>query len=191
MFRVTKFAFWSVVTFADVKHGIVYYGSTDYLYMMQQSSVCLSAITYLLLFLMASKIYPAKNTPKDTIIEPINTVHGSYHNNSLGKDKGCIEIIRTNPKKTQKSNTANRPEEKNEEKQKKVQDREEKPETTSTKPSDSNADVTNRVYILDDSIVKHNRGYELSQRVENCKVKNLSGAKVRYMGDYIQPTLRE
>ena len=99
MFKVNKFAFWSVVIFADVKHGIVYYGSTDYLYMTQQNSVYLSAVTYLLLLLMASKIYPAENTPKEAVIEPINTVHGSYHNNSLGKDKSCIEIIRTNPKK--------------------------------------------------------------------------------------------
>ena len=43
------------------------------------------------------------------------------------------------------------------------------------------------------SIAKHIRGYELSQRVENCKVfvKSFSGAKVRCMEDYIQPTLRE
>ena len=43
------------------------------------------------------------------------------------------------------------------------------------------------------SIVKHIRVYELSQRVENCKVfvKSFSGAKVTCMEDYIQPTLRE
>ena len=46
---------------------------------------------------------------------------------------------------------------------KKVQDKEEKPGTISTKPSDTNADVTNRVFIMGDSIVKHIRGYELSQ----------------------------
>ena len=82
---------------------------------------------------------------------------------------------------------------KNEQKQKKVRDKEEKSETISTKPSDTNADVTNRVFIMGDSIVKHIRGYELSQRVENCKVfvKSFSGAKVRCMEDYIQPTLRE
>ena len=80
---------------------------------------------------------------------------------------------------------------KNEKKQKKVQDKEEKPETISTKPSDTNADVTNRVFIMGDSIVKHIGGYELSQRVENCKVfvKSFSGAKLRRMEDYIQPTL--
>ena len=96
-------------------------------------------------------------------------------------------------KNIQKYNTADSAEEKNEKKQKKVQDKEEKPETISTKPSDTNADVTNRVFIIGDSIVKHIRGYELSQRVENCKVfvKSFSGAKVRCMEDYIQPTLRE
>ena len=87
--------------------------------------------------------------------------------------------------------TINEP--KNEKKQKKVQDKEEKPETISTKPSDINADVTNRVFIIGDSIVKHIGGYELLQRVENCKffVKSFSGANVRCMEDYIQPTLRE
>ena len=46
---------------------------------------------------------------------------------------------------------------------------------------------------MGDSIVKHIRGYELSQRLENSKVfvKSFSGAKVRCMEDYIQPTLRE
>ena len=41
--------------------------------------------------------------------------------------------------------------------------------------------------------MKHIRGYELSQRMENCKVfiKSFSGAKVRCMEDYIQPTKRE
>ena len=73
-------------------------------------------------------------------------------------------------KKIQKFNTTNNAEKKNEKKQKKVQDREEKPSTISTKSSDTNVDVTNRVFIIGDSIVKHSRGYELSQRVETCKV---------------------
>ena len=78
-------------------------------------------------------------------------------------------------------------------KQKEVQDREEKPETISTKPSDTYADVTNRVFIMSDSIVKHIRSYELSQRVENWKVfiKSFSGTKVRCMEDCKQPALRE
>ena len=82
---------------------------------------------------------------------------------------------------------------KNKKKHEKVQDREEKPEIYSTKSSDTNADVTNRVFTIGDSIVKHIRGYELSQRVENYKVfvKIFSGAKVRCMENYIQPALRE
>ena len=53
--------------------------------------------------------------------------------------------------------------------------------------------LCHRVFIMSDSILKHIRGYELSQRVENCKgfFKSLSGAKVRCMEGYIQPTLRE
>ena len=46
---------------------------------------------------------------------------------------------------------------------------------------------------MGDSIVKHIRGYGLSQRVEIRKVfvKSLSGTKGRCMEDYIQPTVRE
>ena len=70
---------------------------------------------------------PAGNTPKETIVEPKNAVHGSYNNSNLGKDKSSIDITRTNPKENKEYNTANREEEKNEKKQKKVQDREERP----------------------------------------------------------------
>ena len=44
-----------------------------------------------------------------------------------------------------------------------------------------------------DSTAKHVRGYELSRKVENCKVyvKSFSGAKVMCMEDYVKPTLRE
>ena len=86
---------------------------------------------------------PAENTPKKTIIEPKNAVHRSYNNNNLEKDKSSIDITRTNLEKIQKFNTANNAEKESEKKQKKVEDREEKPETISTKPSDTNADVTN------------------------------------------------
>ena len=46
---------------------------------------------------------------------------------------------------------------------------------------------------MGDSNVKHIGGYELSQRVEHYKVfvNSFSGAKVRCIEDYIQPTLRE
>ena len=62
---------------------------------------------------------PAENAPKKTIIELKNAVHGSYNNSNLGKDKSSIGKTRTNPKKIQKYNIANRAEEKNEKKQKK------------------------------------------------------------------------
>ena len=46
---------------------------------------------------------------------------------------------------------------------------------------------------MGDGIVKHISGYELSERVENCKVfvESLSAAKVRCIEVYIQRTLRE
>ena len=61
------------------------------------------------------------------------------------------------------------------------------------KSSDTNTDVSNRIFIMDDSIVKHVRGYELSRKVENCKVyvKSFLVAKVVCMEDYVKPTLRE
>ena len=135
---------------------------------------------------------PVENKPKESNTKPKNAVHGSYYKINLRKDS-CIDIIRINQTKIQKCNTPNSPQEKNKEKQKKVQDREKNAETISTKPSDIDVDVTNRVYIIGDRIVNRIRGYELSQRVENCKVfvKNFSGAKVRCMEDYIQPTLRK
>ena len=135
---------------------------------------------------------PVENTPKESNTKPKNAIHGSYHKISLRKDS-CIDIIRKNQTKIQKYKTTNSPQGKNEEKQKKVRDRENTPETIRTKPSDIDVDVTNRVYIIGDRIVNRIRGYELSQRVENCKVfvKNFSGAKVRCMEDYIQPALRK
>ena len=72
-----------------------------------------------------------------------------------------IKVQLTYFKNIQKYITADSAEEKNEKKQKKVPDREEKPETISTKQSDANADVPNRVFIMGDKIVKHIRGYEL------------------------------
>ena len=61
------------------------------------------------------------------------------------------------------------------------------------KSSDTHTDVSNRIFIMGDGIVKHVRGYELLSKVENCKayVKSFSGAKVMCMEDYVKPTLRE
>ena len=39
---------------------------------------------------------PAENTPKETIIESKNAVHGSHNNNNLEKDKSSIDITQTN-----------------------------------------------------------------------------------------------
>ena len=48
-------------------------------------------------------------------------------------------------------------------------------------------------YIIDDSVLKHVEGYEISKSLENCKtyVKSFSGAKIRDMQDYVKPTIRE
>ena len=69
-----------------------------------------------------------------------------------------------------KYSTTNTAEEENEMKHRKLEDWEEKTETCSTKPSDTNADVTNRIFKVGSSIIKHTTGYELSQTVVNSKV---------------------
>ena len=123
---------------------------------------------------------PAENTPKEIIIEPKMPFMGPIITTILEKTKVTLTWFEQILKKNQKYNTANSTEEKNEKNQKKVQDREEKLETISTKPSDTNADVTKRVYVIGGSIVKHIRDYELSQWMANCKifVKSFSAAKV-------------
>ena len=49
-----------------------------------------------------------------------------------------------------------------------------------------------RVFILGDSILKHVNGYEITKKLDNCKVyvKSFSGAKIKCMEDYAQPTIR-
>ena len=81
----------------------------------------------------------------------------------------------------------------NNDNQKKIRLREEISKNGGDKSSDTNIDVNNLIFIMADSTVKHVRGYELSRKVENCKVyvKSFSSAKVMYMEDYVKPTLRE
>ena len=61
------------------------------------------------------------------------------------------------------------------------------------KSSDTNTDLSNQIFIMGDSIIKRVRGYELSRKMENCKVyvKSFSGANVMCMEDLLKPTLRE
>ena len=48
-----------------------------------------------------------------------------------------------------------------------------------------------RVFILGDSILKHVNGFEITKKLDNCKVyvKSFSGAKIKCMKDYAQPTI--
>ena len=50
-----------------------------------------------------------------------------------------------------------------------------------------------RVFIIGDSIIKHINGYEISGKLENCKVfvKPCHGATIRCLEDHIKPVLRE
>ena len=61
------------------------------------------------------------------------------------------------------------------------------------KLSDTNTDVSNQIFIMGDNIIKHVRGYELSHKMENCKVyvKSFSGANVMCMEDLLKPTQRD
>ena len=49
-----------------------------------------------------------------------------------------------------------------------------------------------RVFILGDSILKHINGYEITKKLDNCKVyvKSFSGGKIKCMEDYAQSTIR-
>ena len=59
--------------------------------------------------------------------------------------------------------------------------------------SDTNTDISSRIFIMGDGIARHVRGCELSRKVENCTVyvKNFSGTKVMCMEDYAKRTLIE
>ena len=50
-----------------------------------------------------------------------------------------------------------------------------------------------RVFIAGDSTMKHINGYEISGRLENCKVfvRPRHGATIRYLEDHVKPVLRE
>ena len=60
------------------------------------------------------------------------------------------------------------------------------------KKTNSSADCT-RIYIIGDSILKHEQGCEISKSLENCitYVKSFSGAKITDMQDYLNPALQE
>ena len=49
------------------------------------------------------------------------------------------------------------------------------------------------IVILGDSMIKHVNGYEMSEKLENCKVyvKSFSGTKVRCMKDHMKPSMRK
>ena len=49
-----------------------------------------------------------------------------------------------------------------------------------------------RVFIIGDSTLKHVNNCEITKKLENCKVyvKSFPGAKIKYMEDYAQPTIK-
>ena len=50
-----------------------------------------------------------------------------------------------------------------------------------------------RVFIVGDSIIKHINGYEISGKLEHCKVfvRPCHGATIRCLEDHVKPVLRE
>ena len=50
-----------------------------------------------------------------------------------------------------------------------------------------------RAFIVGDSIIKHINGYEISGKLENCKVfvRPCHGATIRCLEDHVKPVLRE
>ena len=49
------------------------------------------------------------------------------------------------------------------------------------------------IVVLRDSMIKHVNRYDMSKKLENCKVylKSFSGSKVRCMKDHMKPSMRE
>ena len=84
----------------------------------------------------------------------------SNNNNSLRKDKSEIYMISENDDIF--NNTKRK-------KQKKMLHREKISKKIIAKSSDTNKDVSNRIFLTGDSIVKHVRNYELSRKKETAK----------------------
>ena len=63
---------------------------------------------------------------------------------------------------------------------------------TELKESSQKNGKEKRVFKFGDSILKHMNGYEVTKKLDNCKVhvKSFSGAKMKCMEDYTQPTIR-
>ena len=63
---------------------------------------------------------------------------------------------------------------------------------TELKESSQKSGKEKRVFILGDSILKHVNGYEITKKLDNCKVyvKRFSGAKIKCLEDYARPTIR-
>ena len=64
------------------------------------------------------------------------------------------------------------------------------------KSNNSNTSVISKkrnIVILDNSMIKHANGYNLSKNLKNCKVyvKNFTGSKIRSMKDHMKPSNRE
>ena len=84
----------------------------------------------------------------------------SNNNNSLRKDKSEIYMISENDDIF--NNTKRK-------KQKKMLHREKISKKIMAKSSDTNKDLSNRIFLTGDSIVKHVRNYELSRKKETAK----------------------
>ena len=76
---------------------------------------------------------------------------------------------------------------------KEIQHREEISQNGRYKSSGTYTDLSNRIFIIGDTIVKQVKDHKLWRKVENCKyfVKSFLGANVMCMEDYERPTLKE
>ena len=63
---------------------------------------------------------------------------------------------------------------------------------TELKESSQKNEKGERIFILGNSILEHVNGYEITKKLNNGKVyvKRFSGAKIKCMEDYAQPTIR-
>ena len=120
-----------------------------------------------------------KSTKDEITSDAINKISSSINQNSSAtSDQNITESGHNNKSTTKKKDT---------------KDREIADKAGSNNISKESKSAKKKVFILGDSIIKHVKSYSLSESLDNCKicVKDLPGARVRCMQDYVRPTIRE
>ena len=123
---------------------------------------------------------------------PRSNSHNEKLNNSKSETTNCTDDIQINNRqscdhvKLCQLESSNCPSRNNSGNEKETGNK------TEFKESSQKSGMEKRVFILGESILKHVNGYEITKKLDNCKVyvKSFSGAKIKCMEDYAQPAIR-